>query len=395
MSIAGIIAEFNPFHNGHAYLLSEARKASDGVVVVLGSNFTQRGEPALYDKHYRAAAALGNGADLVLELPLAYTLATAQTFSLGGVSALLGLGIIDTLVFGSECGNLEQLSAAANAVEDARVQTELRTLLQTGLLFPTARETAVRRVFGNGIADILKKPNDILGVEYLRAVRSLGAPFRCVPVSRVGNAHDAPTVNGNFASATLLREKIRAGEEVSAFIPPKAFEVLQDAIARRAAPTDYRKLDTAVLSFLRMAAPADFENIPDIAEGIENRILTAAKTAKTLWDVFDTAKTKRYTHARIRRVVLAAFLGLTTDLQKSGVPYLRVLGFTDRGKALLRAARDTSRLPILMRAGDINKCSPAAQSMFGLECKATDIFNMTLPDMRDCGSEMTDNLVRV
>lgn len=275
------------------------------------------------------------------------------------------------------------------------MQTALHTLLQTGLPFPAARESAVRQVFGDGIADVLQAPNDILGVEYLRAAHSLSAPFRWVPVSRVGNAHDAKDFNGNFASATLLREKIRAGEAVSDFMPQNAYDILQNAIVNRAAPSDYRKLETAILCFLRMASPADFAGVPDVSEGIENRILAAAKTAQTLWAVFDTAKTKRYTHARIRRVVLSAFLGLTTDLQKNGVPYLRVLGFNEHGKALLRAARDTARLPIVMRAGDISKCTPTAQSMFGLECKATDIFNMTLPEIRECGSEMTDNVVRI
>lgn len=395
MAVAGVIAEFNPFHNGHKYLLSEARNAAtDGVVVVLGGNFTQRGEPALYDKHYRAAAALCNGADLVLELPIAFSLATAQTFALGGVGVLAALGPVDTLVFGSECGEIARLSAAADAVANSRTETALQGYLQKGLPFPAAREAAVRQVFGDAVADVLHSPNDILGLEYLRAVRAYKAPFSCLPVPRVGNAHDAQSPSGMYASATLLREKIRAGEAVTDFMPQNAYEILQTAVKRHEAPSEYTKLDTAVLGFLRTASPADFTGVPDVSEGIENRILAAAKTAKTLWAVFDTAKTKRYTHARIRRVVLAAFLGLKTDLQQNGVPYLRVLGFTERGKALLRTARDTAKLPVVMRASDIETCSTAAQALFRLECKSTDIFNLTLPEIRPCGTEMTDNLVR-
>ncbi|MGN0571747.1 MAG: nucleotidyltransferase family protein [Candidatus Fimenecus sp.] len=396
MAVAGIIAEFNPFHNGHRYLLSEARKiAPDGVVVVLGGNFTQRGEPALCDKHYRAAAALCNGADLVLELPIAFSLATAQTFAFGGVAVLTASGLVDTLVFGSECGDIARLSAAANAVEDIRTENELQVYLQKGLPFPAAREAAVRQMFGDRVADVLHNPNDILGVEYLRAVHAYEAPFSCVSVPRVGNAHDAQSPCGAYASATLLREKIRAGEAVADFMPQNAYEILQTAVRRHEAPSDYTKLDMAVLSFLRTASPADFAGVPDVSEGIENRILAAARTAKTLWTVFDTAKTKRYTHARIRRVVLAAFLGLQTELQQIGVPYLRVLGFTERGKDLLRTARDSAKLPIIMRASDIEACSPAAQEMFRLECKSTDIFNLALPEIRNCGTEMTDNLVRL
>lgn len=396
MAIAGVIAEFNPFHNGHLHLLSEARKiAPDGVVVVLGGNFTQRGEPALYDKHYRAAAALRGGADLVLELPIAFSLSSAPIFARGGVSVLSALGLVDTLVFGSECGDFSRLSSAADAVDDARVQTELQTLLQKGLVFPAAREAAVRAVFGGDIADVLHSPNDILGVEYLRAARACKAVFRCVPVPRIGNAHDANAPCGAYASATLLRENIRAGKTVQAFMPQNAYAILQTALKRREAPSDYAKLDTAVLAFLRTATPADFFDVPDVSEGIENRILAAAKTAKTLWEVFDTAKTKRYTHARIRRVVLCAFLGLKTDLQQNGVPYLRVLGFTAHGKSLLRSARETAKLPIVMRAADLGKCTPEAQKLFEAECKSTDIFNLTLPQIKPCGTEMTDNLVQI
>ncbi|MGN0520744.1 MAG: nucleotidyltransferase family protein [Candidatus Fimenecus sp.] len=395
MAVAGVIAEFNPFHNGHKYLLSEARNAAaDGVVVVLGGNFTQRGEPALCDKHYRAAAALCNGADLVLELPIAFSLAAAQTFAMGGVGVLAALGFVDTIVFGSECGDIARLSAAADAVTNPRTESALQGCLQKGLPFPAAREAAVRQVFGDALADVLRSPNDVLGIEYLRAVRAYKAPFSCVAVPRVGNAHDAQSPSGMYASATLLREKIRAGEAVTDFMPQNAYEILQTAVKRHEAPSEYTKLDTAVLGFLRTASPADFAGVPDVSEGIENRILAAAKTAKTLWAVFDAAKAKRYTHARIRRVVLSAFLGLKTDLQQNGVPYLRVLGFTKRGKALLRTARDTAKLPIVMRASDIETCSSAAQEMFRLECKSTDIFNLTLPEIRDCGTEMTDNLVR-
>lgn len=396
MAIAGVIAEFNPFHNGHRHLLSEARKiAPDGVVVVLGGNFTQRGEPALYDKHYRAAAALRGGADLVLELPIAFALASAPLFARGGVSVLSALGLADTLVFGSECGDFARLSTAADAVDDVRVQTELQSLLQKGLVFPATRAAAVRAVFGDEIADVLHNPNDILGVEYLRAVRACKASLRCVPVPRIGNAHHATAPCGEYASATLLREKIRAGEAVADFMPQNAFEILQTAIERWEAPSDYAKLDTAVLAFLRTATPAEFSDVPDVSEGIENRILSAAKTAKTLQEVFDIAKTKRYTHARIRRVVLCAFLGLKTDLQQNGVPYLRVLGFTEHGKSLLRAARETAKLPIVMRAADLGKCAPDAQKLFEAECKSTDIFNLTLPQIKPCGTEMTDNLVRI
>ncbi len=395
MAVAGIIAEFNPFHNGHMHLLTEAKKTADFAVAVLGGNFTQRGEPALLPKRLRAEAALACGVDLVLELPLPFSLASAQTFALGGVSVLSTLGVADTLVFGSECGEISRLQAAAEAVSDARTDNVLRDSLKQGVPYAAAREAAVRTVFGAETADILHNPNDILGVEYLRAATQLHTHFSCVAVPRIGTAHDAPCENGIFCSATRLREKLRAGEDVSAFMPSASFRVLQKAVESRQAPSDYQKLDTAVLAFLRTASPADFAGVPDVSEGMENRILSAAKSAQTLWEVFDRAKTKRYTHARIRRVTLGAFLGLQTSFVQSGVPYLRVLGFTQNGKTLLRRARETAEKPIVMRASDIQNLSPEAQKFFDLECKSTDIFNLTLPEIQPCGTEMTDNLVRI
>lgn len=395
MSVAGIIAEFNPLHNGHAYLLSEAKKmASDGVIVVQSGNFTQRGEPAILEKHRRAEAALLCGADLVLELPLAFSVSGAQTFARGGVSALCGLGVADMLVFGSECGDIAPLQAAADAVADPAVELAVRERMQMGLPFATAREQAVRAVYGEEIASLLQTPNNILGVEYLRALWTAGAAITPQTISRVGAPHDAAEVTDTYASGSALRKRIEAGEDVTAFLPPPSAEILQAEIRNGFAPAQYAKLDIAVLAFLRKATAEDFRDVPDVSEGIENRILTAARTARTILEVFDNAKTKRYSHARIRRIVLCAFLGIQrSDTEK--VPYLRVLGFSERGKALLRAARGTAKLPLVMRASDIEYLSASAQRCFKLECRATDIYNLALPEIRPCGTEMTENMVRI
>lgn len=395
MAVAGIIAELNPLHNGHAYLLSEAKKiASDGVVVVQSGNFTQRGEPAILEKHRRAEAALRCGADLVLELPLAFSVAGAQTFARGGVSVLHALGLADTLVFGSECGKIEHLQTAAYAVADPAVELAIRERMQRGLPFVAAREQAVRAVYGEEIASLLKTPNNILGVEYLRALRELQAKITPQTISRVGAPHDSTEVSDGFASGSALRKRIEAKEEITAFLPPPSLEILQAELRKGFAPAQYAKLDIAVLAFLRKATAADFSEVPDVTEGIENRILNAARTARTLVEVFDRAKTKRYTHARIRRIVLCAFLGVRRA-DTEAIPYLRVLGFSERGKSLLRRARDTASLPIVMRASDADCLSDFARHSFALEATATDIYNLTLPEIRPCGTEMTENLVRI
>lgn len=396
MSVVGMISEYNPFHNGHAYLLSKASDLGDGgVVVVMSGNFTQRALPAILEKRARTQAALRGGADLVLELPLPFAVSGAQAFARGGVETLSATGLVDTLVFGSECGDTALLSAAAQAVEDAAVEEKLLSDVQAGKPYAAAREEAVRAVCGDALADVLQMPNNILGVEYIRAIRRQNAAITPKTFARVGAAHDGDVPSGSFASASYLRERITEGADVSAYLPAASAEILNAALRAGTAPADFRKLDLAILSFLRKCTPADFREIPDAGEGIENRILAAVKTARTLWDVFDGAKTKRYTHARIRRIVLHAFLGIRRTYAENGVPYLRVLGFTEHGKDLLRAARDTARLPIVMRASDVQSLSPAAQAMFRLECTATDIFNLTLPEIRPCGTDMTDGIVQI
>lgn len=396
MAVAGIIAEYDPFHNGHLlHLRRTAEYASDGVVVVLGGNFTQRGAAALLGKRYRTEAALRGGADLVLELPLPFALSRAQTFARGGVTALWALGCVDLLSFGSECGDIDRLRRAADAVESEGTQRYIRQALETGKSYAAAREAAVRALYGDEIADVLRAPNNILGVEYLNACRALAPEMICMTVSRQGALHDAQHPAGNFASASFLRKKIRNGETVSDFLPPFSKTILQRALQEGGAPAALEKLETALLAYLRKCTPQDFQNTPDISEGLENRILKAARTARTLSELFDTAKTKRYSHARIRRTVLAAFLGIENRHLQGGLPYLRVLGLSERGKAILHTARKTARLPIVLRASDVQKLSEAAKQLFALECTATDLYALCLPRTGICGSEMTDNVVRI
>lgn len=395
MSCAGIIAEYDPFHNGHfLHLRATAQRAPDGVVVVLGGNFTQRGGAALLGKRYRTEAALRGGADLVLELPLPYALSGAQTFARGGVEILHALGCVDMLSFGSECGNTELLRQAARAVDGENTQFYMRRELGTGKPYAAAREAAVRSLYGDAVADVLHAPNNILGVEYIRACHTLAPEMQFMTVARRGAAHDAQSPTGAFASASFLREQIQKGETVSPFLPPFSEAILQRALQNGDAPASIEKLEVAVLAFLRKCTPQDFQNTPDISEGLENRILNAARTARTLSELFQAAKTKRYSHARIRRAVLSAFLGIENRHVQDGVPYLRVLGLSERGKQILHSARKTARVPIVLRASDIGKLSESAQQLFALECAATDVYALCKPRVGACGSEMTDNVVR-
>ncbi len=394
MDIYGIIAEFNPFHNGHKYLLDKAKEAPDSAaVVVMSGNFTQRGEPAILEKHQRAKAALMCGADLVIELPVVFSVSGAQTFARGGVKLLSSLGSVNTLLFGSESGDTSRLSKTAEILNDSQVHNEINVLVKTGVTFAAAREGAVRKIYGGGCADVLKYPNDNLAVEYICALNALRSKIKPEAVKRKGVSHDALQSDGGFASASFIREKIMNGGSAEGLLPSASYEILKENFEKGFAPADYKKLDIAVLAFLRKATREDFVNVPDVSEGIENRILSGARNARTLNEAFDNAKTKRYTHARIRRIVLCAFLGLRKTDAASGMPYIRVLGFSQKGREILHEAKKTASLPIVMRACDIQSLDETAKRAFYLESTATDIFNLTLPEIRPCGTEMTENPV--
>lgn len=395
MSAIGIVCEFNPFHNGHKYLIDSVKNEGDGVICVMSGNFVQRCEPAVAEKRLRAKQALLCGADLVLELPVAYCLSGAQTFAGAGVGLLDSLGAVDTLAFGSECGDISKLTNLALALEKDGVQNGISELLKTGVTYAFARQKAVESVCSNELASVLRSPNDILAVEYIGALRRLNSEIKPKAVPRTGAGHDENEPCGSFAGASFIREKVKSSESVEEYMPRSSYEILTQAVNNGLAPSQYQKLDIAVLSFLRMAEGESFRDTPDVSEGIENRILNAAKNARTLAQVFENAKTKRYTHSRIRRIVLCAFLGIKRSDTASGAPYIRVIGFNEKGKEILRNVRKTAKLPIVMRSSDISNLGEEAKRCFALECRATDIYNLTLPVIRPCGTEMTDNLALV
>lgn len=395
MSVIGIVCEFNPFHNGHKYLIDSVKKDGDTVVCVMSGNFVQRGEPAIFDKRCRVKTALLCGADLVIELPAAFSVSGAQVFARGGVKLLDSLGVVDTLAFGSECGDLEKLISAADALEDSRVHDVIYSSMQTGVTYAVARENAVRKFFGEETADVLHGSNDILAVEYIGALKLLCSKIKPCAVLRKGVMHDGGASEGDFASGSLLREKIMNKENVSNFMPTEAFSVIEGALKESFAPSDYKKLDVAVLAFLRKATADDLRNTPDVSEGIENRIINAAQNASTLSEVFDNAKTKRYTHARIRRIVLCAFLGIKNSDVACGMPYIRILGFSKKGEELLHSIKKSASLPIVARACDSSNLIDIGKNALKLESAVTDIYNLTLPKIRPCGTDMTDGPVKI
>lgn len=386
MTVAGIITEYNPFHLGHKYQLAETKKGLNGdvaLVCVMSGNFVQRGECAILDKWSRAKCALLGGADLVLELPTPWATASAEGFAKGAVEVLAATGVVDTLSFGSESGETESLRAAARCLNSEEYRAALKGELDKGVSFAAAREKAVRGLIGKAGA-CLSTPNNNLAVEYLRA---LPPGMEAMAVRRVGAAHDGAVADG-FASASAIRAMLAAGDFSGAegYLPAGTAEEL-----RGHAPADLRYAERAILARLRGMTEADFAALPDsgAAEGLPVRLVRAAREAGSLAAFCDSAKTKRYAHARIRRLALWAFLGLTAEDRPEHVPYVRVLGMNERGKALLGRMKKTCDLPVITKPAHAKKLPGLAGALFEREAGYTDLYALCTPTVQPCGLEWT------
>lgn len=381
MKVAGIIAEYNPFHAGHAYLAQKAREnGATHVVAVMSGNFVQRGAPAVFEHSVRTRAALMNGIDLILQLPAVCAASSAQSFAMAGVEILDGTGFVDELVFGSECGDIEKIISAVDALESESLKPLLEEELKKGISFASARENALRKISSES-ADIIKSPNNILGVEYVSALKKQQSRITPVTFGRLGAEHDSRETEENIASASYIRELLK-GEEWKKFVPENTVELYEKADI-----ADIKNIENAIIYKIRTADAQSLSDVPDISEGIENRIISASCEAKNLDELYSLAKTKRYSHARIRRIILSYFLGFTAEDLGLSVPYIRIMGFNERGAELIRKAKDTAKLPVITKAADIASLGENAQRIFSLECIAGDVFALCFDDVRACGEE--------
>lgn len=381
----GIIAEFNPLHNGHRFLLQEAKKRGAAVCVISG-NFVQRGDTALIEKRKRAACALANGADLVLELPVCWSMSTSQNFALGGVSVLSAAGC-DGILFGSESGDISALEKTADILSTKRFSKELLRALDSGITFAAARETAA---FNCGAdSELLSAPNNNLGLEYISAAKRLGIDIEFDTVKRKGTAHDSEETVGNFASASFIRSNINDAGLISRYLPEQTVKYLStDSVS------DIRRAERAILAILRLKTAEDFAALPDLSEGIENKLLFAARNACSLDELYNIIKSKRYTLARIRRLVLSAAIGIDNGFFMKRPPYARVLGFNKTGEKLIKEHSGNSDIPLVLRAGDISALGGGAKKVFDIECRATDLYGLTLKKPLKCGLEYTSKLIK-
>lgn len=401
MKIVGIIAEYDPFHNGHADHIALTREALGGtepagVVAVMSGAFVQRGEPAAFPKRDRVTAALAGGADLVLELPVPWVLTSAEGFAFGGVSLLHALGCVDTISFGSECGDAAALEQAAEKMADARYLQLVRYHMEQGRPAAEAQQKALADVGGSRLAALLDGANNTLGIEYIKALRRLDCDIRPFTVKRTGADHGDTAPVGSSAPASYLRRLAREGRfaNAAAYMPRSAAVSCNEALVGRRAPADPERMARAILLKLRCASPERLAGIAGVSEGLENRLQAAANEAADLADLLARVKTRRYPLTRLQRVVWSAMLGIPAGWSRQTPPYLRVLGMNERGAAILSAARKTAALPLFVRATQANAFEGFAREVWETECRASEWYNLTLPTPLPHGTEYTDGCVK-
>ena len=383
MGVTGIIVEYNPLHSGHLQLLEAGRSllGSDTVFIcVMSGNFVQRGDFAIVRKHARARAAVESGADLVLELPLPWALSSAEGFADGGIQILRATGLVDTLLFGSECGDAAALKRAAAAQLRPEYHQCLRRRLPGAVSFAAARAQALAELLPEG-ASLLESPNNILGVEYCKALLRQRAAIRPVTVRREGSAHDGKLLPGGHPSASGIRSLLRAGEQEKtlSLLPQAMRAALEAEMAAGRAPVFWENSERAILARLRSMTASDFAALDPGREGMWNRLYDASRTAAPLQSLLDGAKTKRYAMARLRRMTLWAYLGLTPAEMPERVPYLRVLAANEKGCRLLAQMRRTAALPVVTKPAQVRRLGEAAERLFEWEARATDLYALAYP----------------
>jgi predicted nucleotidyltransferase len=338
LKTVGIICEYNPFHLGHKKQFDRIRSAfgQDAVIVCLMSgNFVQRGISAIFDKSLRAQAAIDCGADLVLELPVTYALSSAEGFAAGGVKILSPF--CDYLCFGCENGNADALMQTAAALLSAEFSIALRQELESGCSFPVARQRALEQLGVN--SSLLQNPNDILAVEYCKAILAQNSSMQPFPIRREGSYHDTVADTEN-PSATAVRELIVQSKEWDSYLPAPAATVFCDAPVHTMAAGE-----RAMLGRLRTMTDADFEALPYGSEGLWRKLMHSCREHATLEEILTATKSKRYTRTRLDRMVMCAYLGITQDILNAPVPYVRVLGLRNSGIPALKTARKTGLFP--------------------------------------------------
>ncbi len=357
--VLGIIAEYNPFHNGHAYHIEQSKAISKCryTVCVMSGNFTQRGSCSLVDKWSKAKMAIENGVDLIIELPVLYSISSAENFAYGAIQILDSLKVVDDISFGAECTDINILDEIADVLyrEPKSFKSMLTHELSTGISFPKARENALLMYLNNirRYSKVLSNPNNILAIEYLKALKSVNSNLLPHAIERIEADHNSTGISGNIVSSTAIRNIVKSGnfKVLPKVLPESSYSVLMDNIKVGHIVPDISSFEKEILYVLRKMSLEEIKNLPDVNEGLENTIKKAANTCNSVIEFLNIVKSKRYTNTRIQRILLYALLNITKkDMQisKKVNPYIRILGMNQRGEFLLsEIAKANPKLQII------------------------------------------------
>lgn len=372
-NVLGIVTEYNPFHNGHLHHLIESKRItnSDYSIAVMSGNFTQRGEVSIVDKWTKTQMAIENGIDLVIELPTLYAISSAENFASGAIKILDSLGIVDFISFGSECDDISILNEVTDVLanEPPEYKTLLSHELSRGVSFPKARERALMMYLNDvrRFANVLSAPNSILGIEYLKALKRQKSDIKPITIKREGSNYSDDTLpyNSRFASASAIRNICQSSLDITLlqkFMPEASYNILDDSIKNGNVVKSLSDFDKVIIYTLRRMSTDEIANLPDVSEGLEFAIKSAAHSCNTVDELLSIINTKRYTKTRLQRILLYAILGITKkDMQISmnTKPYIRVLGFNDKGRELIsEISKHNRKLEIVSSVKKfMDKCS--------------------------------------
>ncbi len=392
MNVIGIVGEYNPFHYGHKYHIDETKLVLGEdcpVVCVMSGDFIQRGEAAVYSKFARAEAACKSGVDLVLELPVPWALSSAEGFARGAVGLLGSLGVVTHLSFGSECGENGPLERLAEVLLDPRTDEIIKNelLKDETASYAVARQRAVAGLVGE-LSTQLETPNNILAVEYIKAIYDNRLNIKPVTVQRFGSGHDSSSGSGP-RSASEIRTRLGRGLDISDCVPAEVLDICrrEDDLGR--GPVLMENLEQAILSRLRMLSDEEFAKIPDAGEGLYKRLAKAAHEESGIDAILAATKSKRYALARIRRMMLCAALGINSNIAKSTPPYARVLAANERGCGLLKDIGIMGRVPVITKSASVKSLDEECNEIFKLCSDARDLYVLgyTAKEERRGGSD--------
>lgn len=391
----GVVVEYNPFHNGHQWHINEAKKQSGcpTVVGVMSGNFVQRGEPAMFDKWARAEMAVRGGVDLILELPTVFAVRSAQDFATGGIRLLQSLGIVSHICFGAEHADLTLLKKIATATAEAEISRRLHFYLKAGSTYAAALGHALTECYQVS-PEIIKSPNNILAIEYLRAIENFAPQLIPLPIMRQQSQYNDTLLTAPFASATAIRhtllDKMCNNEEINSAIPLSTTTLIQNLINEQRGPVTLSSLSSIILAQLRRASLENLAQVPGVSEGLHYKIRDCALQAGNTTQLLSLLKSKRYPYTRLQRILIHALLG-TTQAQLAvfdplGPLYGRVLAFNQQGRRLLKQMTEQSRVPIITKTTHFltsrqrgNQELTPLQQMLAIDTIASDLYTLGMP----------------